>query len=487
MPKRARVAIVNNDDKLNAIMANAVYVTNPADDLTVQIQTLTDRYRQLAAGATDIRNNLRTYRFSGLTTRQALANIEGALKLIQGQIDAKQALLVKRQNFAARVAVNAAKGQRGDGTCYLHFVNVGLGDCTAISTPSGRTIMIDCGTDSLSDVILDPDYDPSTNIGADTYIANTIKGKTFLNTGKNIDLLFLTHPDADHHNKLKTVLGPVRAKIGLVYYGGADKIEDYAGGTSAYLKQAAGTAASLFRRVTLSEGAFLDKNKQVVVTRAINGNPVSKTAGQAGQLGDEFLDPATGAMVVYYEQTAKSNFRISLLAGNVVGAWADGTYALLESPLKDAREMKLDSTPANRRGLMVLVECFGARILICGDGTTVTEKFVVNQFPNVLNGVTILRMGHHGSPTSSGQFFLNALGGLTRAVVSTGGENTVLHFLPKQRVLALYGALPSGAKKHNIYSFESGDQKSQVYLSNITAWLYATGSNDTIAFPISQS
>ena len=50
MPKRARTEIVNTDDKLDQIMTNAVYTTNASDDLTVQIQTLTDRWQRLDAG-----------------------------------------------------------------------------------------------------------------------------------------------------------------------------------------------------------------------------------------------------------------------------------------------------------------------------------------------------------------------------------------------------------------------------------------------------
>src|SRR5688572_18666009 len=104
MPKRARTEIVNTDDKLDQIMTNAVYTTNASDDLTVQIQTLTDRYLRLDAGATNITDHRDTYHFTGLTTRQAVTSIQNAQKLIQGRIDSLQALLVKRQNFAAKVS-----------------------------------------------------------------------------------------------------------------------------------------------------------------------------------------------------------------------------------------------------------------------------------------------------------------------------------------------------------------------------------------------
>src|SRR5690242_651685 len=39
-------------------------------------------------------------------------------------------------------------GTRGDGQLHLAFIQMGLGDCTMITTPQGRVIMIDCGSDS---------------------------------------------------------------------------------------------------------------------------------------------------------------------------------------------------------------------------------------------------------------------------------------------------------------------------------------------------
>lgn len=489
MPKRNYVEVVNQQAKLDQIMTDASVVTDDSQPLSQQIQTLQDRYKRLNAAQTDISDNLTNYRGKfNVTPTQAVSNIGTAKTNINTQITSLEALLLKRQNFAARVALDPSKGQqRGDGNCYIHFVNVGMGDCTIVATPLGRTIMIDCGSDSLADAIIDPQYDPSTGLTATDYIRNVVKAPTFLNGANRIDLLLLTHPDADHHNKLQPVLSPLKATIGFVYFGGADKIEAYTG-TSAYLKQVAGKTSSVLRKVTIREEAVLDANKNIVVTKAINNTAVTKTTGTPNQGGDEFIDPVTGAMVVYYEDDPKSDFKLSLLAGNVSGVWNNGEVVYQESKLKQASEMKLDSTPANQGCLMILIQCFGQSVLVCGDSTTVTERFAVDYFPSTLASVAALRLAHHGSPTSSGAFFVNALTGLKSAFASTGGAKTVLHALPKQRILNLYPTkVASNAKGHSIFSFQASDQKAQPYFNGIMYWLFATGSNDTISFPIPKS
>lgn len=74
----------------------------------------------------------------------------------------------------------------------VHFIKVGQGDCTLVVFPSGKTLLIDCGS-----------------VGG-RFNAQRVRNyiKTHLPaTNQNIDMLVITHPDRDHYNRLESVLG----------------------------------------------------------------------------------------------------------------------------------------------------------------------------------------------------------------------------------------------------------------------------------------
>lgn len=485
VPKRKRTLTVDNQTRLNQLMTNADTDTDEDDELSDQIQTLMDRKDNLDAGYAYIAANLNGLRgHFNVTPTQALAAIQQGIAAVDGQIKTLQALLVKRQNFASRLITKRKKsGQAGDGNCYVSFVNVGMGDCTIVTTPKGVLIMIDCGSDSLSDVILDPDWDPLVGPTAETYIRNNVKAPTFLNGGKQIDLLFLSHPDADHHDKLETILSPLGVTASMCYYGGADAITAYT--SSAYIKRIAGTTDTSLRKVVLCEDPTLDTKGKIVLNKTINGKTLP-SAGKPGQIGSEFIDPATGAMVIYYESDKTSDFRISVIAGNVTGVWKGGKFVTSDKEIKTASEMKDEGTPPNKRSLIVLIECFKEKIVVCGDATAVTERFAGDYFSDQLEQIQYLRTGHHGSPTSSSNFFISAVEkNLKMAVASTGGKTTVVHRLPKQKIIGLYVPVTAdGSDDHSIYAFERDDTIAQLYFPDLTDQVYATGSNDTVPITI---
>lgn len=81
-----------------------------------------------------------------------------------------------------------------DGRLHVYFLDVGQGDAIFVQTPSGRQILIDGGPDStilrrLGEVM--PLYD------------------------RSLDLVVLTHPDADHLSGLNSVLG--RYEVNLIW------------------------------------------------------------------------------------------------------------------------------------------------------------------------------------------------------------------------------------------------------------------------------
>jgi beta-lactamase superfamily II metal-dependent hydrolase len=488
MPKRKQPTVEpQKQDQLDQLLALAKATPDPSDDVSTQIQTLDEWRTYLGVAAAWVRANLDDLRGKyDISPSQAATQLQAGADAVGTKIAALQELQRKRANFAARAIKRGKTDRAGDGQCYVHFVNVGMGDCTLVASPKGRRIMIDCGSDSLSDVILDPDFDEASGVTAAGLITDTFRSNTFLGTGTAIDFLFLTHPDADHHNQLKPLLEPLGVSFGVVYYGGADAIEGYT--SSAYLKEAAGTTPAVLRKVTVRQENARDGEGKVVVTRAINDAAVTATAGQEAQIGYEFVDPTSKALVVYYEAVEGGDFRVSILAGNVTGAWSGDRYLTRDNDVKTATEEKCEASEPNKRSLIVMVECFGERILVCGDATALTEQSVVGQFSTMLPGVTYLRMGHHGSPTSSAKVFVDELTGLTAAVASTGGEKTTVHRLPKQAIIGLYpDRVAAGATAHDIYAFQSEDPVAHVYFTGITRKVYATGSNDTVPLVLAKA
>lgn len=76
-----------------------------------------------------------------------------------------------------------------DGELKIHFLNVGQGDCIYIQFPDGKDMIIDCG-----------------NKSSGYKFDNTLSYLDALNTDKTIDYLMLTHCDEDHVDSLDKIV-----------------------------------------------------------------------------------------------------------------------------------------------------------------------------------------------------------------------------------------------------------------------------------------
>jgi beta-lactamase superfamily II metal-dependent hydrolase len=463
-----------------------------AGSLSEQINSLSEAIRSLRGAYAFLSdsNSRPTGSLFPYTKRTAAVAVDDVLKVLNPNLAALKALREKQRNFANRMVVSNDSGEyAGNGKLYVQFVNIGMGDCTLITTPKGVNIMVDCGSFALEDVTsVIPNYDPKTVGSPEEIIGNAVRSKTFLNGSGEIDILVLTHPDKDHHNKLEKVLkdtigGSVSVKV--VYFGGVtgasliggDELAAYYP-SNGYITEIAGKTNAELRRVDLQFNG-----SEAIVKKMINGVDITNTSGTANQIGMEYIDPATGEMVLYYED-GNSDFRLSALASNVTGYWLKNkVFVGNDAYLKGADEMKLNGEVPNKRCLVVMVRCFKQNILVTGDATVVTEKFMLRFFKDSLKTVQTLRMGHHGSPTSSCQDFVNALTAMNLAVASTSGQDTVIHHLPKRRIMDLYNLkVPDGVAAHDIWAFEKEtDSKAQNYFPGMTRKLFATGSNDTVS------
>lgn len=396
------------------------YVSSPSTRISWQ------PYRNPASGKT-----------ISLSRRRALVMIRITEKdLYDREQFAKGQWLRERRRAAKEIGVRRAE-RAGDGNCYIQFINVGLGDCTVISSPKGIRFLIDLGSDSLRDVVLDPGYDPAHDHGyeqAKKQILQTIRSQLFLGAGGTIHFVILTHPDKDHHNLLGLLEG---VQFGRVYYSGKG-IEEY-WSPSYYIANV--VAAPHIKQVNLYQDKGKSRKSSKII-KNINGGALRNAPPNGTEVFDnEYIDPKTGAIVLYHEQD--TGFKVSLLSGNVEGVYINKKWVTDDAEAKqedaDAR-LKGNGTEANKRCLVTLIEFNGHKVIITGDATAVTERFIADQFEGtgVLESLTVFRIGHHGSLTSSSAYFVSKLTHLRSAVASTSGKYTQQHGLPKYEILNLF-------------------------------------------------
>lgn len=84
----------------------------------------------------------------------------------------------------------------------------------------------------------------------------------------------------------------------------------------------------------------------------------------------------------------------------------------------------IPSGEANDRSLITLFQTGGASVLLMGDAEKPAEQSLLRHHPELQ--CDILKVGHHGSDTSSSPAFLDALGART-AIISCGTDNDYGH------------------------------------------------------------
>ena len=275
----------------------------------------------------------------------------------------------------------------------IHFVDVGQGDCIIIEFPDGKNMIIDAGDD---------------NGGRSTANEKAIKAKTDELGITKFDYMLLTHQDSDHAGNMDYVFETY--EIGYVF-------KPYV------LSQCDGSV-----NVNGKSYSASDLNEGLNVGHS--GNGIAKSTSKTYL---KFL------VDLQLEGCGFENFNLDSDFSNKV------KYNEIEyeykfdflTPTADVQDIKYED--ANDYSPICILEYSGKKIMLTGDAESFAEEEYVNKYGNV-NNVDVLKVGHHGSLTSSRDIFLEAIDP-EYAVICVGEGNEYSH--PRQETLTRlvsYGA-----------------------------------------------
>ncbi|GAB3279499.1 ComEC/Rec2 family competence protein [Kineosporia babensis] len=378
---------------------------------------------------------------------------DAKLQAIAQQALAEQRALAQRraQDLANRPV--APPGNRGDGQLHLAFVKIGQGDCAIMATPRGQIVLFDCGSDAK---------DSETDLLYRRRVQAVLTRAKFMAGYNTVDILVLTHPDADHYNQLTNILNPA-VTINNVYF--SSELRFYAqGATSSFITTQMSNVLGI-KKVVHNHDPGNQAPGQVTI--AVNGGtPTPVPAASAGVFVDR-LDAAGGIRIV-----DEPNCTVSILAADVSHQYVAD-----------------NSNTTNRGSVVTLIETTRDKILICGDATFNTEQYLLNTARARITGMSIAQAGHHGSRlTSSSQAFVDTVNPL-RSVISAP-KAVPLHHLPSEEVIDRYRTRLNTSNRalipsHETFGWRAGSFGSYTNESQFhQEQVFTTGSWDTVEFTL---
>ncbi len=305
-------------------------------------------------------------------------------------------------------------------TFSFNFIEMGQGDCCMVRCPDGRVVLVDCGRTANAYGDLRPFE--AAKVG--------IRGKRYAGgQGDRVAALILTHPDADHHNRVLDLLYKTSLSEDVEVNGTAYKAGQKLGALTVgdiYISDAPkkGGPLARYRGAALNAnvyGGFLGKPSvhEVTInsTKANVNERVTWTAG--GNYADRTPSAIAGGRLEVLSGTTESTaWKVEIIAGNVPKGYDEA----------------LDSaTPDNAKSLITLFTIGGSMALLCGDATFSTEKFLLARHGSVIGDVELVLVPHHGSSHGSSPPFVKKVNPFA-AVVSAGFlEHSYRH--PRRSVL----------------------------------------------------
>lgn len=284
----------------------------------------------------------------------------------KGVISLVLCLLFVVSNFGCGGENNEKDKIDRDSLFSVHFLNVGQGDCTFIRLPDGKNILIDTGeADGLEH--------------NKQYITNYLNSYNVT----TIDYLVLTHPDSDH-------------------VGNAEHIINEFVVLNAYIPYVANIIRPNYHYFDRAYTALQKEGARLIISD-------------------------------FYQYVKGENYAIAFLSPKQKDM-SGGSYLDFNSSLIPSEQESNDLSP------IIYFQAYEKRMLFTGDAGKSQEKIVVDNYSIglydaffnrygiqvVLEDVDCLKVGHHGSDTSSSKRFIDLLKP-KNAVISVGGNNYYGH------------------------------------------------------------
>lgn len=253
----------------------------------------------------------------------------------------------------------------------IHFIDVGQADCIFIELPDGYTVLIDSG-----------DNRTNYNQKVVSYIEN-------LNYSY-IDLLIATHTDLDHIGGMDDIFE--NFDVRTVYRPAVEYIGDHYSFNASFNKVFDGKDCS-----TKAYGKFLN---------FIN-DETFKLNNQTYNTTWKFFNKDTDIeRTVVYNDT-NYVYKFDFL-----------------TPTAKVDDIKYSD--ANDYSPIIMFEYQNRKIMFTGDAEEVVEEELLTYYTKDMLDVDLLKVGHHGSDSSSSQNFINAVKP-EFAVISCGEGNDYYH------------------------------------------------------------
>jgi len=260
------------------------------------------------------------------------------------------------------------------GVCRIHFIDVGQGDCMLIELPDGKIMVIDAGDSSAKVEVAIRDY--LQELGVD-----------------QIEYLLATHQDADHIGNMDVVfdnydvLKVFRPYVLSTHEKASNLPQGFNQGKTASNGGKVSTTATYYNFLQMivdegSEWEFFNKDSHITGSVNINEVPTEYVF--------DFLTPTASINDIAY-------------------------------------------TNANDYSPIVLFSYCGVDILFTGDA----EEEVMHEYLNTYGSqydIEILKVGHHGSYTSTNDEYIKALKP-EYSVIQVGLGNSYAH--PRQEIVDL--------------------------------------------------
>ncbi len=291
-------------------------------------------------------------------------------------------------------AVLSGNGNKSEDLLQVHFLNIGQGDAIYIVAPNKNSMLIDSGPQN------------------EKVISEIQKFKSMFD--RRLDVLLTTHADADHIGSMKKVIEKFQYQI-FAYSG-------------------------------LSSDTKLFEDLMGVVSENADAKNITLTAGMSIVLDEkrnirfDVLFPDFDYQIEAYQECTKRE-KDKFENKKIKDSKKAGAKP---KPQKDIC-LKYLSTETNLNSVVGKLSYGSTSFMLTGDAPMEVEKFIIQKYktetenknglakvrPNPLHA-DVLKLGHHGSKTSTSPEFLEAVLP-SFAIVSAGKDNRYSH--PHKKVL----------------------------------------------------